>query len=515
MFGKILMMVIFFGVTAAVGIFCRKRAANVGDFVLGGRSVGPWLTAFAYGTSYFSSVVFIGYAGQFGWNYGVAATWIGIGNALIGSLLAWVVLGRRTRVMTKHFESATMPDFFAKRFRCEGLRIAASVMIFVFLVPYSASVYKGLSGLFSMAFGIDFTYCVLGIALLTGIYVVLGGYMAAALNDLIQGIIMLGGIALVIWSVLSGRGGFTEALASLSQIPSPTAPELNGAFTSFFGPDPVGLLGVVILTSLGTWGLPQMVHKFYTIKNEKAIQTGTLISTLFALVIAGGSYFMGSFGRLYYTPDTQGAVVYDQIVPTMLSQSLSDLLIGVVLILVLSASMSTLSSLVITSSSTMTLDFIHHLWAKDMSPKIQIRYIKLFCVFFVVLSVVIALRPNSLITSLMSLSWGALAGAFLGPFIYGLFWKGTTTLSVWVSFVAGVSICGANVFLSFTSPTTAGAIAILSSLVLIPLVSAVTPKLPANVVEDAFSCYQEPVVAPHVSVLNPVSEFPAPQKQEN
>lgn len=224
MFEKILMIALFFAVTVGIGVYCRRHAGNVGDFVLGGRNVGPWVTAFAYGTSYFSSVVFVGYAGQFGWNFGVASTWIGIGNALIGSLLAWVVLGRRTRVMTKHFESATMPDFFAKRYCCPALRTVASVIIFVFLVPYSASVYKGLSGLFSMAFGIDFTWCVLGIALLTGIYVVVGGYMAAALNDLVQGIIMLGGICLVVVFILNGQGGFSSAFARLSVIPSETAP---------------------------------------------------------------------------------------------------------------------------------------------------------------------------------------------------------------------------------------------------------------------------------------------------
>ena len=103
MFQKLLMMAIFFAVTVGIGVYCRRHTYNVGNFVLGGRSVGPWVTAFAYGTSYFSSVVFIGYSGQFGWNFGVSAAWIGIGNAFIGSLMAWLVLGRRTRVMTKYF----------------------------------------------------------------------------------------------------------------------------------------------------------------------------------------------------------------------------------------------------------------------------------------------------------------------------------------------------------------------------------------------------------------------------
>lgn len=492
MLEKILMMVLFFCISLGVGLFCRRHASNVGDFVLGGRSVGPWVTAFAYGTSYFSSVVFIGYAGQFGWNFGVAATWIGIGNALIGSLLAWLVLGRRTRVMTKHYESATMPDFFAKRLHCPALRTVASVMIFVFLVPYSASVYKGLSGLFAMAFGIPFYWCIFGVALLTGIYVVAGGYMAAALNDLIQGVIMIVGIVLVVAGVLNGRGGFTAAIEQLSQIPLPETPALQGGLASFFGPKPLELLGVVVLTSLGTWGLPQMVHKFYAIKNEKAIYTGTVISTVFALIIAGGSYFMGAFGRLYYTP--QGGVAFDEVVPAMLAASLSDLLIGVVLILVLSASMSTLSSLVITSSSTITLDLLKPMLPNVVKNGRQVVLIKLLCAAFVVLSVVIALSPNSLITTLMSLSWGALAGSFLGPLVYSLFWRRTTALAAWASFIWGMGVTGLNFFAPFASPTMAGAIAIVGSLVVVPLVSLITPPLSAEKVEDAFACYDRTVV---------------------
>ncbi len=499
MFEKLLMICIFVAITIGVGIYCRKKSTNVGDFVLGGREVGPWLTAFAYGTSYFSAVVFVGYAGQFGWNFGVAAAWIGIGNAIIGSLLAWVVLGRRTRIMTKHLESATMPEFFSKRFHSKTVKIVASFIIFIFLVPYSASVYKGLSGLFSMSFGISFNYCIIGVALLTAIYVIAGGYTATALNDFIQGLIMIVGICAVIYSVLNGQGGFMGAMEKLSQIPCETTPDLNGAFVSIFGPDPLGLLGVVILTSLGTWGLPQMVHKFYTIKNEKAIKTGTVISTVFALIIAGGSYFIGSFGKLYYTP-AGDTVAFDEVVPAMLGNALPDLLIGIVLILVLSASMSTLSSLVITSSSTITLDFIGG-FKKDMSPKTQVVMIKVLCGLFVILSAVIAMNPTNLITTLMSISWGALAGSFLGPLLYGLFWKGTTKASVWASFVVGIGITVLNFFHPFAAPTMAGAIAIMSSLIVVPLVSLVTPKMERALVDEMFVCYDETVTVAQKLVL--------------
>ncbi|MBQ6600915.1 MAG: sodium:solute symporter, partial [Clostridia bacterium] len=353
---KIALLVVFFATMLGVGFYCRKNATDVNGFVLGGRSVGPWLTAFAYGTSYFSAVVFVGYAGQFGWKYGVAATWAGIGNALLGSLLAWAVLGRRTRVMTQHLGSATMPQFFAERYSSKGLKLASSVIIFIFLIPYTASLYNGLSRLFGMAFNIDYSVCVIVMAVLTCIYVIAGGYMATAINDFIQGIIMLFGIVAVILAVLKNNGGFMEALGSLSQISAPETADMPGAFASFFGPDPVNLLGVVLLTSLGTWGLPQMVQKFYAIKNEKAINKGMIISTAFALVVAGGCYFLGGFGRLYGHKVDVAKDGFDVIIPAML-EDLPAILIAIVVILVLSASMSTLSSLVLTSSSTLTLDF--------------------------------------------------------------------------------------------------------------------------------------------------------------
>ena len=496
---KIVFLVLFFAVMVAVGVYSRKHATSVDGFVLGGRSVGPWLTAFAYGTSYFSAVVFVGYAGQFGWKYGLASTWIGLGNAIIGSLLAWVVLGRRTKVMTQHLNVKTMPDFFGERYGSKALKITASAIVFIFLVPYTASVYNGLSGLFGMAFNIPYTYCVLGMAAFTAVYVILGGYMATAINDFIQGIIMLGGIIGVIGAVLSGQGGFIHAIRKMAEIPSdvPVTMGQPGAFTSFFGPDPLNLLGVVILTSLGTWGLPQMIGKFYAIKDEKAINTGTVISTLFAVVISGGCYFLGGFGRLFDNAsiyDEAGNVVFDSIVPYMLS-TLPDILIGIVIVLVLSASMSTLASLVLTSSSTLTLDFLKDNVMKNMSEKKQVRTMQVLIVFFIVLSVAIALDPPTFIAQLMGISWGALAGAFLAPFLYGLYWKRVSKAAVWASFAAGVGITVSNMFIGYiASPINAGAIAMIAGLIIVPIVSALSPKPDIGKVDQIFECYDEKVV---------------------
>ena len=495
---KIIFLIVFFASMIAVGLYSRKHATNVNDFVLGGRTVGPWLTAFAYGTSYFSAVVFVGYAGQFGYKYGLSATWIGIGNAVLGSLIAWVVLGRRTRVMTVKLSASTMPDYFGKRYDSNALRIAASAIAFIFLIPYTASVYNGLSRLFGMAFDIPYAVCVIAMAALTCVYVVLGGYMATAINDFIQGIVMIFGIVAVIVAVLNGQGGFYEAVKSLAEIESdvPLTMGQKGVFASFFGPDLPNLLGVVVLTSLGTWGLPQMVHKFYAIKDEKSIKTGTIISTFFAIIVSGGCYFLGGFGRLFDTPaiyDANGKIVYDAIVPSMLS-TLPDILVGIVIVLVLSASMSTLSSLVLTSSSTLTLDLIKDNIVKNMTEKKQLFCMRIMLVFFVVVSVVIALDPPTFIAQLMGISWGALAGAFLAPFLYGLYWKGVTKAAVWASFACGVGLTVANMFFKFiASPINAGAIAMVTGLIVVPVVSFITPKIKKEKVEEIFTCYDETV----------------------
>ncbi len=508
---KLAILIIYFAILLAIGFYCHRRATDVNGFVLGGRSVGPWLTAFAFGTSYFSAVVFVGYAGQFGWRFGIAATWAGIGNALIGSLLAWVVLGRRTRIMTQHLDSATMPQFFGDRYKSKALKIAASVIIFIFLIPYTASLYNGLSRLFGMAFNIDYSICILIMAVLTAIYVIAGGYMATAINDFIQGMIMLIDIIAVIAAVLMSQGGFTAALAGLAEVTDESVSSSPGIFASFFGPEPLNLLFVVLLTSLGTWGLPQMVQKFYAIRDEGAIKKGTIISTIFALVVAGGCYFLGGFGRLFSDKIDIAANGYDSVIPTML-ETLSPLLIALVVVLVMSASMSTLSSLVMASSSTLTIDFLKDNFVKDMSEKKQVLMIRILVVVFIAVSAIIALiqyrSSVTFIAQLMGISWGALAGSFLGPFLYSLYWKGTTKIACWASFIFGSGIMIINMICPSILPPimqssiNCGAIAMLASLVIVPVVSLFTPKMDKAYVDEIFACYSKPSTVDQKTALS-------------
>ena len=505
LFVKILFIAIFFAATIFIGFYCRKKATNSNDFVLGGRNVGPWLSAFAYGTSYFSAVIFIGYAGSFGWAFGVSAFWIGIGNALIGSWLAWALLGRKTRIMTQHLNSSTMPDFFAKRFKSEGLRIFAAVIIFIFLIPYTAALYNGLSYLFNVTFSTAVPYWVwiLIISVATGLYVIIGGLMSTALNSFVQGLIMLVGIALVVIFALNKNGGLMGSFEALA--------DKGWQFSSLFGPDPVHLIFVVLLTSLGCWGLPQMVGKFYSIKNENQIRKGSVISTAFAIIVAGGCYFLGGFARIF--AEQKSSTVIAEMVST-----LPMVIVAIVIVLVLAASMSTLSGLVHTSAATVTFDLMDR--KKTMPEKKKMTWLRILVVVFIIISAGLAIfqvyGPQNLtkdIASLMGISWGAISGAFIGPFFYGLYWKKTSKASVYVSFICGVTIAVVGLVLSlagvhpqikstsagfnilwfdFSDSIYMGVLAMVLSFIIVPVVSAFTKK-PENV-DDIFKCYNQKVV---------------------
>lgn len=417
--------------------------------------------------------------------------------------------------MTQHLDAKTMPDFFGKRFDSVPLKVAASIIVFIFLIPYTASLYNGLSSLFGLVFDIPYWAVIVVMAVLTGFYVIFGGYMATAINDFIQGIIMLFGICAVIGAVLAENGGLLQATKSLAAITGDAGWE--GAYCAFLGPDPLALLFVVVLTSLGTWGLPQMVGKFYAIKSEKDIHKGTVISTVFAIIVAGGCYFLGGFGRLYggkvVINEATGKPLFDTIVPTMLS-ALPSIVIAVVIVLVLSASMSTLSSLVLTSSSTFTLDVIKPAAKQGMSDKKQVLIMRVFIVFFILVSAVIAIFKDAhpevtFIAQMMGVSWGALAGAFLAPFLYGLYWKGITKISVVICFIWGCGIALLQLYVTlgkvdvsgwgpvlgyiFKSSINSGVIAMAGGLLIVPVISLFTKKQDEAELSGIFSCYEETV----------------------
>ncbi len=477
MVAQIIILVLYIAILVTIALFSRRKAKTVDDFFLGGRKMGAWVTSFAYGTTYFSAVIFMGYAGKYGWNLGLSATWIGIANALIGTFLVWKLMAKPTRTITHRLEAATMPDFFMKRYQSKNMKITAALIIFVFLVPYCASVYQGLGYFFESVFGISYEICMIGMAVLTAAYLLLGGYIAAALNDFFQGLVMIAGVVLMVILVVTNDavGGLSAGLTKIAEID----PSLASPFGS---PNNIILLvSLILLTSLGTWGMPQMVHKFYAIRDNKAINRGTIISTLFALIIGGCAYFVGTFGRLYLAeaPDNM-----DKVMPGVLSAALPPAMLGLILVLLLAASMSTLSSLVLVSSSSISMDLIKGVVKPKMGEKGVMGWMRSLCGVFVLISLVIALLQPAAIVTLMSYSWGALSGCFLAPFLLGVRWKGMTKAGGWAGIITGLVIVVplmiigsvSTILPKWLSPPAIGSIAMIASLIVTPIVSLMTKK---------------------------------------
>jgi len=415
-----------------IAIYTRNRSKSVNDFLLAGKKgLNGWMSAFAYGTTYFSAVIFIGYAGKFGAQYQLAAVWIGIGNAIIGSLLAWKVLAKSTKLMTTRLGAKTMPEFFEKRYGDRRLKLVSAVIIFIFLIPYSASVYNGLSSLFQIVFGIDGWIIMVILAALTAVYLFFGGYFATALSDFIQGIIMLIGVVLMVIFFMNSKQVSWD-ISTLNWF------TFNSENTGIYG-DTVSLISLILLTSFGVWALPQTVHKYYAIRDDRAIMQGTIVSTLFALVIGFGAYFVGGLSGLFPEVATVGA---DNKIPVMLNLVIPMGLMGVIAVLILSASMSTLSSVSLASASVIAIDLYKGKINEGASDKRVNWVMRILCLAFVAISVVLAILNEkfniSAIAYLMGLSWGTLAGCFMGPYVLGVKWKKVTKPAVWTSIIGSL-----------------------------------------------------------------------------
>lgn len=490
--GRVMLAWILLGVylaaMVAMGIWGMRRTKTLGDFFLGNRTIGPWISAFAYGTTYFSAVIFIGFAGKLGWKFGLNVLWIALGNATIGSLAAWLVLGRRTRRMTQNLNSMTMPEFLSERFGGRFVKVLAAVVIFVFLLPYSASIFKGLGHLFQAVFRIDYTIALLIMIGITGVYLVLGGYFAITITDFFQGLIMLGGSAIMIGVVLGKAGGIPEAFTTaqanfLAHVPVAKAPPF--LYVAM-------LISLVFMTSFGPWGLPQTVQKFYAVKSEKVIVKAAIVTFVFALVIGTAAYLNGGLSHVFASKPPalpSGGPDWDRLIPDMLTTILPGWLMAIILLLVLAASMSTLSSLVLVSASAIAIDLAGagRRGGGDASKKGSLWLIRLLSGVFIVVSYFIARYQLAVIVTLMSLSWGVVAGSFMAPFLYGLYWKRTSKSGILAGIFTGMVLAiGLFFILGPDNSPIASTIAMIVPFAVVPVVSAFTRAPGKELVEKAF-----------------------------
>ncbi|MCX6568679.1 MAG: sodium:solute symporter [Candidatus Aminicenantes bacterium] len=468
---KIIVIGTYAVMTLVIGWLGLKKARTFNDYFLGGRTVGPWMSAFTYAAAYFSAVLFIGFAGKVGWGFGLSGLWIALGNALVGVLGVWWLLGNRIRRMSVELQVSTMPEFLEKRYGSRFLKLITSLAVFLFLIPYSAAVFIGLSYLFKANFGLTYGLALLFMGLFTAFYLVLGGYKSMTMIDVVFGMIMCLGSAILIGSTLQKSGGMGKLVVGLAAID----PKLTGAV----GPGGAWpLFALVFLTSIAPFGMPQLVQKFYAIKDKRSIRLGMIASTAFAALIAGAAYFSGAAARLFLTPESApeafagGKPVFDVMMPEFLANVIPPSLSVVMMLLILAASMSTLAALVLISSSSVVKDLYAGFVNPAVSDRTLTRMMRVMSAVFVLLSVILAyLRPASIV-AILSISWGAIGSFFLGPFVWGLISKKVTKFGATASAILGLGTC-LGLSIAGMAPAEAGTIGMLVSFAVNPLASLV------------------------------------------
>jgi solute:Na+ symporter, SSS family len=469
MITKIIVIALYAIMIVAIGIMGLRKTRSAKDFLMGGGNVGPWMSAFSYGTAYFSAVLFIGFAGKIGWGFGFSGLWVAIFNAILGVFVVWALLGWKIKQASTQYNVATMSEFLEKRYNSSLFKLFSAIVIFIFLIPYSAAVFMGLSYLFEISLGVPYVWILVGMGIFTAVYIVLGGYKSMAMIDMVFGIIMTLSVLLLFYFTVEKGGGIPNIAESLKEI----SPKLVA---------PVGppgwwpLFALVFLTSIAPFAMPQLVAKFYAIRDKRSVKIGAIASTVFAVIIGGIAYFMGSTTRVFISPETapgiftDGKPNFDQLMPELLTNVMPSSLSVIILLLILSASMSTLASLVLISSSSFTRDFWGGFVNKKMTDKQTTLMMRVMSAFFVLLAVLFAAVELDVIVEILGISWGAMGAFFLGPFIWGLLSKRVNRLGAFVSGIGGLSICLGLYFYGMPSPE-AGTIGMIASLVLNPVFS--------------------------------------------
>jgi len=466
---KSLVITIYAITIIGVGIIGLRKTKSFSDFFLGGGKIGPWMTAFTYATAYFSAVLFIGFAGKIGWGFGYSGLWIAVGNAFIGVLAVWWLLGNRIKKMSVEYEIHTMSEYFEKRYDSQFLKFFAGISIFIFFIPYTSAVFMGLSYLFKSNFNIDYTVALILMGSFTAIYLVLGGYKSMAMIDVVFGIIMIVGVLILLFFTIYKADG----LDNISQ----TLTAINPDLIKLVGPPGFwNLFCLVFLTSVAPMAMPQLVQKFYAIKDKNSIQIGMIASTIFALLIGGVAYFTGATTRIFLNPENSpnafmdGKPIFDALMPELLANVVPDSLSVLMLLLILSASMSTLAALVLISSSAVIKDIYSGFINKNATDKQLTLFMRYTSAFFILLSVILAYFKPSTIVAILAISWGAIGSVFLGPFIWGLFSKRVNKIGAISSSVLGLTVC-LVLYISGSSTPEAGTIGMLVSLAANPVFS--------------------------------------------
>ena len=417
-------IVVYMFILIGVGLIASRKTRGIADFYLGGRNIGPFVTALSFIAAYFSSVVIIG-GGGFGYKFGMSTLWVGAINVLLGCTLCWIFLGKRLRKYTQKLKTMTIPGFIAERFKAPEARIFSAVIIFILMLIYNVSVLKGMGHIFEVLMQIPYIYGILISGIIIILYVAIGGYLAVVWTSFVQALIMIVGLLLLTSRTLFVVGGLTAANEKLAAI-DPGLLSTPGIWGY------AGLISFCLIVSFGVWGMPQLVIRFYSIKNTAVLRIGTVVVTIGGC-LALLPYLNGAVSRILF-PALKNP---DLAIPTLTKAVLSPLGAAIFLAAVVAAGMSTFAAVLIIVSSAIVRDF----WQKGLKKKTEekklLRAGRVVSVIAGVISLLIAIKPPGLILVLTAFAWSIIASATLWPILFGIYWRRTTRWGVTTSMFVG------------------------------------------------------------------------------
>lgn len=455
-------MTVYIGAVIAIGFhYADKANESTDNYLIGGRSLGPWVTAMAAEASDMSGWLLMGLPG--------VAYWCGIGEALwtaiglfIGTYLNWLFVAKRLRTYSHVAGDAiTIPDFLSNRFREKNKIILtiSALFILVFFSVYAASCFVAVGKLFSTLFGTKYVYMMLLGALFVVIYTFVGGFLAESASDFMQGIVMFIALGAVLIVGITKVGGISQVIENAKAIPGfldffgyaqpetiDDVQQISEAGKPLFGP--AGSYGALTIISTLSWGLgyfgmPQVLLKFMAIEKPTELKTSRRIATVWCGISLIAAVTIGIIGRVLYPTELLTKSSSESIFILLSSSFFLPLIAGLVMAGILAATISSSDSYLLIAASAFSKNIYHGILKKDATDKQVLLMSRLTLVLVAVIAAIIALDEDSVIFTVVSFAWAGFGATFGPVMLFSLFWKRVTRAGA----VAGMVTGGAMVFI--------------------------------------------------------------------
>jgi len=453
----VISMVLFASIFIFLGYLGYKKTKTVEDYFVAGRKMGALLIAFSYGATFISAVALIGFSGIAS-VYGHSILWLAFLNVFVGIFIAFVVYGLRTRKMGLSLNAMTLPELLGNRFNSVKLQQASGLIIGIFMVAYTSAVFLAIASLFQVTFGIPYWLCVVVFTLVVGIYLIVGGLYAVMWTHAVQAIVMLVGMIILmvgIYTMLGGIGPAHEAAAGLTpemlkSIGSPAATQAPNGLTSM--PPVLSQPFMMVLTlifgvGIGVLAQPQLITRYLTAKNEKALRLAVPYGGIFILLMTFTAFSIGPLCNvlmyqnniMYPTKEVAGVMVAnpDAVIPTIINELFPSWFILIFLFAILAAAMSTAAALFHTAGASIGRDVYEKSLKRKISPEKSIFITRIATFAIVIATLIISLNPLDVVAYMTAFFFGLMACTFLAPYTLMLYWKKTNRTGVWVGMLGG------------------------------------------------------------------------------